>query len=47
MASHLLQVVELVDKAHLVAVDQVDEFLTLMTHQYLEVEDLMDNNLLD
>jgi hypothetical protein len=47
MASQLLQVVELVDKAHLVAVDQLDEFLTFMMHQHLKVEDLTDNSLLD
>jgi hypothetical protein len=47
MVTHLLQVVELVDKAHLVAMDQMDEFLKIMMHQYREVEDLTDINLLD
>jgi hypothetical protein len=46
MAFHLIEVVELVDKAHLVAMDQMDEFLTFMMQQYLEVEDLI-NNLLN
>jgi hypothetical protein len=33
--------------SHLVAVDQMDELLTFMMHQYLEVEDSTDNSLLD